>query len=94
MHFPQHMEETDRRIQVMSEVTDRGSVFDQMTEALGLRGHLQDELLRIMAMLAAEDPDLNVSSTNTGNVAPLAIWPVLGLQGGQPNCLEEYHNKI
>lgn len=31
-----------------------------MKEMVGLRGHLQDELLRIEAMLAEDDPTLQV----------------------------------
>lgn len=53
------MEETDKRIESMAEVNDRETVWGQMTEALGLRGHLQDELLRIQAMLVEDDPNLN-----------------------------------
>ena len=57
------MEETDRGIARMALYADRQSTYASVKEAVGLRGHLQDELLRIEAMLAAEDPTLDVSAT-------------------------------
>ena len=54
------MEETDKKIQAYSGCPDRAAVLDRLTELMGLRGHLQDELLRIQTMLTDDDPELKV----------------------------------
>ena len=54
------MDEADRKIDAARTTEDQEAVYRQIKELVGLRGHLQDELLRIEAMLAADDPKLEV----------------------------------
>ena len=55
------MSETDQRISNFAAVSDQDQVYDQLKDLMGLRGHLQDEILRIQAMMSQDDPGLNVS---------------------------------
>ena len=56
------MDETDETIKTMRSVTEPDEhLYKRIVELLGLRGHLQDELLRIQSMLAEGDPQLRVS---------------------------------
>lgn len=54
------MHETDANIHQISRSEDRENLLTVLQELLGLRGHMQDELLRIEKMLAADDPNLTV----------------------------------
>ena len=54
------MDATDRSIDRYRQVDEENTVYKQLRELVGLRGHLQDELLRIEAMLATDDPSLEV----------------------------------
>ncbi len=53
------MDDTEKRISTYAGIAgnDRG-MFVPLKESLGLRAHMQDELLRIEQMLAKEDPEL------------------------------------
>lgn len=54
------MDETDEKIRNLSQVEEREMHVGRVNELMGLRAHLQDELLRIEAMLAEDDPELEV----------------------------------
>jgi hypothetical protein len=54
------MDENDEQVRTLSQVEERELHLQRVTELMGLRGHLQDELLRIEAMLAEDDPELAV----------------------------------
>ena len=54
------MDETDESVCLYSQTEERHTHLLKITELLGLRGHLQDELLRIEKMLAEDDPELKV----------------------------------
>ena len=54
------MDETDRSIDNLRSSDSDESVYRRLKECVGLRGHLQDELLRIEEMLAKDDPDFQV----------------------------------
>ena len=60
------MDETDDKVSTLSalEPEERESFKGRIEDLLGLRGHLQDELLRIQAMFADEDPELKVRPTD------------------------------
>lgn len=61
--FAQRMDETDERIRTLSQVEEREMHLPRVTELMGLRAHLQDELLRIENMLSEDDPNLDVCVT-------------------------------
>ena len=57
------MDQTDNKVSRSLSGLDPGSEGDlqaRIEELLGLRAHLQDELLRIQAMFADFDPELMV----------------------------------
>lgn len=55
------MNDTDRRIALFSLADEREMHQAQIEELLGIRGHLQNELLRIHDLLAADtDGELQV----------------------------------
>ena len=56
------MGETDDKVRGFTQSAERAEHHTRIKELLGLRGHLQDELLRIEAMLAEDDPDLKVTA--------------------------------
>ena len=50
----------DERIRKLSAAEEREMHVHTIEELLAIRGHLQDELLRILAMLTSADPELQV----------------------------------
>ena len=54
------MAETDEMIRSWTACEEAHQKYVRLKELLGLRGHLQDELLRIEAMLAEDDQELRV----------------------------------
>ena len=56
------MDETDDKVTTLSSLDpdEREQFQARIEELLGLRAHLQDELLRIQAMFADFDPELMV----------------------------------
>ena len=57
------MGETDGRIQLLSQACEKDLHRNTIQELLGLRGHIQDELLRIERMLTQDDAKLKVGSS-------------------------------
>ena len=55
------MDEGDERIKRLSAAVEREMHLPRIMELLAIRGHLQDELLRIHDMLVEVDRDLMVS---------------------------------
>ena len=59
--FFQRMEETEEKVRhLVSDPSLRGQNHPRVIQLLGLRGHLQDELIRIQTMVAEGDPKLKV----------------------------------
>lgn len=54
------MLEQDEILRALSQREDRAELTPNIVETLGLRGHLQRELVRIERMLAEDDPELKV----------------------------------
>jgi hypothetical protein len=51
----------EERVALLYEASERDLHLPTIQQLLALRHHLYDELLRIQDMLAADDPDLQVS---------------------------------
>jgi len=54
------MLEQDESLRVVSQMPERDQYSVHIQEILGVRGHLNNELLRIQQMLAANDPRMKV----------------------------------
>ena len=59
--------DTECRIHLLSQAAERELHLASVRGCLGLCAHLQDELLRIERLLAADDPTLRVSQPVSGS---------------------------
>ena len=72
----QRMAETDEQIHSWTACEGAQNKYVRLKELLGLKGHLQDELLRIEAMLAEDDPELKVRARRILLLISFYVWHI------------------